>query len=163
MPNPTVLFVEDEQNDVFFMERGFEQLPTPHQFRVVLNGRDAVDYLAGHGRFQDRQRYPLPSLVLLDLSLPVLRGFEVLAWMREQPEFKKLPVVIFSASDLESDRKKALEMGANEYVVKPMDMTQVSTLLQQLLKRWLPLIPPAKPSVVPPPLPGNAQGTGRMG
>jgi CheY-like chemotaxis protein len=156
MTKLTVLFVEDEKTDVFFMQRGFKELRVPHSLQVAWNGQEAVDYLAGRGRFQDRQRYPLPGLVLLDLSLPVLRGFEVLAWLREQPEFQALPVVIFSASPLASDQEKALQIGANEYVVKPTDMTKIPALLERLLSRWLPTMPPAVPPARPPTSAGNA-------
>jgi CheY-like chemotaxis protein len=157
MTNKTVLFVEDEETDVFFMQRGFRQLRVPHPLQVVWDGGDAVDYLAGHGRFQDRQRYPLPGLVLLDLNLPVMRGVEVLAWLRKQPQFQTLPVVVFSGSHLESDKEKALKLGANEYVVKPTDMTKIPALLELLLNRWLPPMMPAASPARPP----KAVGSGK--
>jgi CheY-like chemotaxis protein len=150
MTSPTVLFVEDEEADVFFMQRGFAELRLPYPLQVAWNGQEAVDYLAGHGRFQDRQRYPLPGLVLLDLSLPILQGFEVLAWLRKQPQFQTLPVVIFSASHLDSDQEKALQLGANHYVVKPTDMSTIPAQLQVLLEMLLQAEPPAEPSPLAP-------------
>ena len=139
MTQATVLYVEDEEADVFFVKRAFDHLHVSNCIRVVRNGRDAEDYLAGTGRFSDRQRYPLPALVLLDLKLPGIQGLEVLEWMRQQPQFQSLPVVIFSSSNLEADRDSAIQLGANDYIVKPTDMSKVSDLLSSVLNRFLKL------------------------
>jgi CheY-like chemotaxis protein len=142
MPSATVLLVEDEEADVFFVRRALAEIHVRHPLRVVSDGRDAIEYLAGHGRYEDRQRYPLPGLVLLDLSLPLMRGLEVLAWIRARAEFQSLAVVIFSGSEAPVDQEKARQMGANQYVVKPTDMTQLRPLLQEIFTRWLPAEPP---------------------
>ncbi|MFA5191181.1 MAG: response regulator [Verrucomicrobiia bacterium] len=139
MTHKTVLYVEDEEADVFFVKRAFAHLNVSNPLRVVRNGKDAVDYLAGTGDFGDRQRYPVPSLVLLDLKLPGIQGLDVLAWIREQPQFQSLPVVIFSASHLETDRDRSLQLGANDYVVKPNDMTKVPEFLFSVLNRFVKL------------------------
>ena len=137
MSHPVVLYVEDEEADVFFVQRAFEFLRATSPLRVIRNGRDAVDYLAGNGRFSDRQRYPLPSLVLLDLHLPAVSGMEVLEWIRQQPQFQLLPVVIFSGSSLENDQQQALQRGANDFIVKPLNMSRVQDVLRSVLDRWL--------------------------
>ncbi|MBI5687616.1 MAG: response regulator [Verrucomicrobia bacterium] len=137
MINKTVLYVEDDEHDVFFVKRAFEHLSASHCLRVVRNGLNAMDYLAGTGRFDDRQRYPEPSLVLLDLKLPGKRGMEVLEWIRQQERFQTLPVVIFTASDLEFDRRKNMERGATDYIVKPADMNNIPAILTPILKRYL--------------------------
>lgn len=139
MTHKTVLYVEDEEADVFFVKRAFARFNVSNPLRVVGNGRDAEDYLAGTGRFNDRQRYPLPALVLLDLKLPGIQGSDVLEWIRQQPQFQSLPVVIFSASHLETDRDRALQLGANDYIVKPIDMTKVPEFLSSVLNRFLKL------------------------
>ena len=136
--NPdTILYVEDNEADIFFMQRAFIFLGASYCLRVVHKGVDAMDYLAGTNRFEDRQRYPLASLVLLDLKLPGKRGLEVLEWIRQQPEFQTLPVVVFTASELESDRRLNLERGANDYIVKPGDMNRVPEILAPILERYL--------------------------
>ena len=133
----TILYVEDDEADVFFMKRAFEHLGDSYQLQVVRKALDAMDYLAGTNRFDDRRQYPLPSLVLLDLKLPGARGLEVLDWVRGQPEFQTLPVVVFTASSLEGDRRLHLERGANDYLVKPGDMTAIPEVLTPVLKRYL--------------------------
>jgi DNA-binding response OmpR family regulator len=82
-------------------------------------GRAAIEYLSGAGKYADRREYPLPSVVLLELNLPRVPGFEVLKWMRSRPDFAQTPVVVFSFSTLEHDRVKALELGTYEFVAKP--------------------------------------------
>lgn len=139
MTHKTVLYVEDEEADVFFVKRAFAHLNVSNPLRVVRSGRDALDYLAGNGHYSDRQRYPLPSLVLLDLKLPGMQGMDVLEWIRQQPQFQSLAVVVFSASHLETDRNQALKLGANDYVVKPTDMTKVPEFLSSVLNRFLKL------------------------
>ncbi|MBI5687617.1 MAG: response regulator [Verrucomicrobia bacterium] len=137
MTQKTILYVEDSDVDVFFMQRVFEKLDALDCLRVVHNGENAILYLAGVGGFGNRQAFPLPALVLLDLNLPGKQGFDVLEWIRQQPQFQWLPVVIFSASALEADRKRAKELGANDYIVKPNDMTRVSDLLSSVFSRFL--------------------------
>ena len=137
MTNTTVLYVEDEETDAFFVKRAFTHLQVSNCLRVVRNGEDAMHYLAGTDRFTDRQRYPVPAMVLLDLKLPGKQGVEVLEWIRQQPQFQSLPVVIFSGSHLETDRDRTLQLGANDYIVKPTDMSKVPELLSSVLKRFL--------------------------
>ncbi len=139
MTNTTVLYVEDEETDVFFVKRAFAHMNISNPLRVVRNGRDAVDYMAGASQFSDRQRYPLPALILLDLKLPGIQGSDVLAWIRQQPQFQLLPVVIFSGSHLETDRDRTLQLGANDYIVKPIDMSIVPELFSSVLNRFLKL------------------------
>ena len=90
----TVLYVEDEESDVFFMQRAFEGEGLASAFQTVGDGQTAINYLAGEGVYAERDRYPLPTLVLLDLNLPVLSGFDVLRWIRRNGASKRLPVVL---------------------------------------------------------------------
>ena len=82
----TILLVEDEVNDVFFMKHAFEEVGILNPLQVAVDGQEAMDYLGGHGAYADRERFPLPCLTLLDLKLPRVMGLEVLQWIREQPE-----------------------------------------------------------------------------
>lgn len=90
------------------------------------------------GPYADRTKYPLPCLVLLVLNMPVLSGFEVLEWLRQQPQFHALPVVVLTASSHQSDKVKALQLGANQFITKPTDMSRLSKLLADLKTGWLP-------------------------
>jgi len=133
-----VLFVDDDLNDVFFMHLGFKAADLPQALHIVVDGQQAIDYLAGNGPFADRAQHPLPALVLLDLHMPGLSGFEVLNWLRQQPQFQSLPVVIFTASDRTADQQQARQLGANDYIIKPIDLVAgLPELLKELARRWL--------------------------
>ena len=86
-----VLLVEDNDDDVFIMKRALKKLPFQVNIKVAINGRDAIDYLEGKGKYADRVVHPMPSLVLLDLKLPIVHGFEVLARVKQQPALKEIP------------------------------------------------------------------------
>ena len=136
--NASVLYAEDDENDLFFMRRAFQQEGLDHLLRTVSNGREAIGYLAGHGAFADRGRYPLPAVVLLDLNLPLVAGFAVLEWLRERPEFRDLTVVVFSSSSREEDRVKASELAADEFLEKPRSAILFRQVVQALREKWLP-------------------------
>jgi CheY-like chemotaxis protein len=137
MPTAAVLYVEDEKYDALFMSKAFDGAGLGASLQVVTDGRQAINYLAGKAGYEDRAKYPLPAVVLLDLKLPLVSGFEVLRWIREQPEFKALPVVIFSSSARDEDRIKARELGANAYMEKPGSLMELPAVVEYLQKRWL--------------------------
>ncbi|MBI5687621.1 MAG: response regulator [Verrucomicrobia bacterium] len=137
MKPKTLLYVEDSDVDVFFVKRLFELWGAPDNLRVVHTGENAVDYLAGANRFEDRENFPLPAMVLLDLKLPGMHGFDVLSWIRRQPQFEKLPVILFTASNLDADIRRAVELGATDYIVKPADLSTLPEILAPVLKRYL--------------------------
>ena len=118
-PQKTILLVEDNEDDVFLMRRALQQAGITLPVNLVVDGRQAVDYLAGTGQFSDRVLYPLPSFVFLDLKLPYKSGFEVFSWIRQQPELKDSVVIILTSSPEPRDRAKAQELGACAYLVKP--------------------------------------------
>lgn len=111
------LLVEDNEDDVFFMKRAFQQAGVHNPLQIVRNGEEAIDYLSGQHDYSDRERYPLPDLIFLDLKMPGLNGFDVLKWMREQSLI--VPVVVLTSSPEEIDRQRALDLGAECYLLKP--------------------------------------------
>jgi len=115
----TILLVEDDENDVFFMRRALQKANLSLSVHVVMDGQAALDYLSGTGDYHDRTRYPLPVVVFLDLKLPYVHGFEVLGWIRSQPTLRGLPIVILTSSPEERDRRQAESLGAKAYCVKP--------------------------------------------
>ena len=133
----TVLYVEDEESDAFFMEMAFEKAGLAPALQRVGTGGQAIDYLSGKNDYRDRGRYPLPALVLLDLNLPVCSGFEVLQWVRAHPEFARLPVVIFSSSDRAEDKQRAGQLGASDYFEKPLSGSKFSDVVDQVNRSWL--------------------------
>jgi CheY-like chemotaxis protein len=135
MTTKGILQVEDDENDVLLFRRVFEQEGITSPLHVVTDGQMAIDYLSGIGEFGDRQKYPLPCLVLTDLKLPKKSGLELLQWIRHEPRLKKLVVVLFSSSALPHDVDQAYEWGANSYIQKSADSHQLKEIAQ-LLKRW---------------------------
>jgi CheY-like chemotaxis protein len=137
MRSATVLYVEDEEFDAMFMHRAFERLGLEGSLKVVGDGQQAIDYLAGNGVYADRREHPLPAVILLDLKLPVVSGFEVLEWLRQQPGLKGLPVVVFSSSDQPEDQAKASELGANDFVQKPSSALEFPKVVERLRGQWM--------------------------
>lgn len=133
----TILLAEDDQNDVMLIKRAFSKSHVINPIACVENGEEAVAYLSGRGQYADRERHPLPFMMLLDLKLPRLSGHEVLKWLRAQPGLKRLPVVVLTSSREPSDINRAYEVGANSYLVKPVVFEEFSTLLKQLQVYWL--------------------------
>src|SRR5690349_127052 len=97
--NATVLLAEDNAHDVWLTQRAFVKARLANRLEVVRDGEQAIDYLSGQGRYVDRKRYPLPILLLLDLYMPKVDGFQVLEWLREHPGLDRLPVAVLTASD----------------------------------------------------------------
>jgi CheY-like chemotaxis protein len=131
-----ILVAEDDQNDVILIKRALNKSLISNPIACVGDGEEALAYLKGEGRYSDRQRYPLPSMMLLDLKLPRLSGHEVLHWLRRQPLLKRLPVVVLTSSREPTDINKAYDLGANSYLVKPVVLEEFSTLIQQLQLYW---------------------------
>ena len=135
MNSVPILYVEDEEADV--MLHVFDKTGIPNPLQTVKDGKLAKDYLAGNAPFDDRGRCPLPGLVLMDLNLPYWSGFEVLEWIRQQPQLRRLPVVIFTSSNRPDDIARAYGAGANAYVVKPNALGDLKSLVLALRDFWL--------------------------
>lgn len=133
----TILLVEDDPNDVFLLQRAFRKAKLEQEVQVVADGDAAVAYLAGQGVFADRERYPLPTLILLDLKLPRRSGLEVLGWLRQQAELKRLPVVMLSSSNEMIDIDRAYDLGVNSYLVKPTTFQVLLEMIQALGLYWM--------------------------
>lgn len=114
-----VLLVEDNHDDVFLLRRAVKTAGVPWNVSVASDGREAMDYLRGNGGYADRTQYPRPSLVLLDLKMPYVDGFEVLRWMQGQAGLKDIPVLVLTSSPEERDQQRALALGAKGYLIKP--------------------------------------------
>jgi CheY-like chemotaxis protein len=135
--NPTVLYVEDEEMDRFFMARAFAKEGLASALHMVNDGQGAIDYLSGAGEYADREKHPMPAVVLLDLNLPEIHGFEVLKWIRAQPTHSRLPVVVFSSSERDDDQVRASILGAKEFVKKPGSGLGFHDVVRKLNERWL--------------------------
>jgi len=132
-----ILFAEDDKNDIFLMRRAFDNAGFLNPLFVVHNGQQAIHYLEGKGDYTPREKYPLPGLLLLDLKMPLMDGFDVLAWLRTQSQFDTLPVVVLTSSKLETDVEKSRELGVYDYRVKPHSFEDLVRLLDDVRKCWL--------------------------
>ncbi|GAB4213240.1 MAG: response regulator [Roseiflexaceae bacterium] len=142
----TLLLVEDNPHDVVLFRRALSKLQLAFALQVVGDGDAAVRYLGGEAGYADRQTYPLPVAILLDLKLPRRDGFEVLQWIRRQPGIRRLPVVVFTSSQTSFDIDRAYDLGASSYLVKPIGLPALQDLVRTLVSYWLGLNAP--PSVV---------------
>ncbi len=133
MPARTILHVEDEPADALFVRRAVAKKFPHWKLLETHDGQQAIEYLSGAGGFSDRSQFPLPDLLLLDLKLPVVDGFEVLSWARSKNGFKTLPIVILSGSGLPEDRTRAQALGATDYFVKTPLYEDVVEFLGQFL------------------------------
>lgn len=131
-----ILQVEDDPNDVFFLQHAMTKAGVPNPIQVVSDGQQAIDYLKGAGKFADRDKFPLPCLVLLDLKLPHVMGLEVLRWIREQSGMT-LIVVLLSASGDDADIASAYRLGANAFLVKPTQANKLVEMAKAIQDFWL--------------------------
>jgi CheY-like chemotaxis protein len=135
--DPTVLLVEDNIDDVLLTQRAFRKAGVQASLQVAADGDEAVAYLRGDGAYADRAAHPMPALVLLDWKLPKRSGREVLQWVRQQPQFATLPVVVLTSSREQEDIDRAYGAGANSYLQKPVMLDNLTELSSRLEGYWL--------------------------
>jgi CheY-like chemotaxis protein len=133
----TILLVEDNKDDMFLMKRAMQSARIVNPLIVVESGEDAMDYLSGAGKFADRDSYPLPAVVFLDLKLPIVFGHDVLAWIRSHEAFESLVVIVLTSSCEASDLSRCYALGANSYLVKPPTREQIEALVEAFKWPWV--------------------------
>jgi CheY-like chemotaxis protein len=136
-----ILVAEDEETDVFLLERAFQKSGAPITLIVVHDGQEAIEYLEKvqvqpFARGEEGQN-PVPALLLLDLKMPRLTGFDVLAWIKERPALKHMPIVVLTSSSDPEDMKLAAELGAVDYKVKTGDSARLLQLVVDLQTAWI--------------------------
>jgi CheY-like chemotaxis protein len=135
--NPvSILIADDDAQDAMLVQMAVERADIGLRIASVRDGEEAIDYLMGRSRYSDRQAHPFPNMMLLDLKMPRLSGFDVLEFVRGQPGLRQLPVVIFSSSDDPRDIRRAYDSGANSYLCKPHSNGDLSALLKALEEYW---------------------------
>ena len=133
----TILLAEDNPDDIRLIRMAFEKAGFVNPLSVVRNGAEAIQYLKGQGRFTNRELFPIPAVILLDLNMPIMSGFEVLTWLRQRAEWKCLPVVVLTTSFYGPDIEKAYDLGANSFITKSVDLDEFVGTVRQLCKFWL--------------------------
>lgn len=137
MEPDTILLVEDNPKDVLLIKRAFRKANVANPLQVVGDGEAALCYLSGKDPYSDRNHYPLPVLILLDLKLPRKSGAEVLAWLKQQPTLKRVPVVVLTSSKEYADINNVYDLGVNAYMVKPVTFDTLVNIVQMLNMHWI--------------------------
>jgi CheY-like chemotaxis protein len=132
-----VLLVEDDDNDALFVERAFRHAGILNPLHVARNGDEAIEYLDGRGAYADRERFPMPVFILLDLKMPRRSGLEVLSWVKDRAGVRRIPIVVLTSSKNDADVNRAYELGANSYLVKPVSFEGLIELVKSLQLYWL--------------------------
>jgi CheY-like chemotaxis protein len=134
----TFLLVEDDPNDVLMLEMEFRRAPLRIRLIAVEDGGEAINYLQGAGPYEDRGKYPIPDVILLDLKMPRINGFEFLKWLRSRnnKHHRFIPVVVMSSSAMREDVDRAYALGANSYLVKPVEWNLFQARVQALGIYW---------------------------
>lgn len=133
----TILHIEDDPNDVLLLQRAIRKANVSVHVETIYDGDRAVAYLTGDDVYSNRERYPFPSLILLDLKIPRKSGLELLSWIRQHPDLKRLPVTILTSSRHEKDINEAYELGANSYLVKPVGFDALTDVVKLISSYWL--------------------------
>lgn len=133
---PAVLIVEDNDRDRFLFKHAMEKLKVANPMHFVVDGQQAIEYLDGRGEYADREKHPVPMLVLLDYHMPKVNGAEVLRWMRNDERFRKIAVVMMTSTISEWELKRATDAGADSYLVKPGDLAGIMRIIQELPLGW---------------------------
>jgi CheY-like chemotaxis protein len=134
---PSLLLVEDNDDDVFLMSRALRSAAIDRPLQVIPDGQHALDYLSGTGAFADRSLYPIPEVIFLDIKLPHVSGLEVLRRIRSYPESRRTIVIVLSSSNHPDDVRQAYDLGANSYVVKPASFQQLVEFAKGFKGYWL--------------------------
>lgn len=137
----TVLLVEDDEHDVELMKLAFAKAKSPFALLSVVHGGEAIRYLSGTGPYGDREKYPLPFLILLDLKMPLVDGFEVLRWLQQQPSVDRTPVLVMSHSKMEEDQRRAQNLGAVLFAIKPLEFQGAVEFVRRLADFQRPVRP----------------------
>jgi CheY-like chemotaxis protein len=133
----TVLLAEDDPNDRRLFHLALRRNKKPIQVFEVADGMEVIQYLKGEGKFGNRDKFPLPNLLILDLKMPRMTGLEVLHWLRHKPEFARLCTVMLSGSGLDKDVAEAYRLGVNSYFKKPNDFNHFIKVLNVIFDYWM--------------------------
>jgi CheY-like chemotaxis protein len=136
-----ILFIEDSPTDIELTLRSFKQYGVTNKIRVITDGAEALDFIFCRGQHSGRDIKSLPKIVLLDLKLPKVDGFEILRRMKSDDRTKSVPVVILTASKEARDIAESRKLGADSYMVKPIDFESFTAVVQELRLYWIMMTP----------------------
>ena len=134
--NLPILLAEDDEDYALILQSAIKSLGWTNPIQIVHDGTEAINYLSGDGQYADREAYPFPSVMFIDVKMPGADGFDVLRWMRDHPECPVVPTIMLSSSDYEKDVRRAYELGVSAYATKPSDTNDLKAMLQAAYNFW---------------------------
>jgi CheY-like chemotaxis protein len=131
-----ILLVDDDENDVFMVQKATARSGAGHTIQAVRDGEEAICYLRGVGQYADRQKFPLPNVIVTDLKMQRVSGFDFLRWLRSHPECGVIPALVFTSSRMDQDILEAYKLGANSFLTKPVSLEGLVELLRITYEYW---------------------------
>lgn len=131
------MLIEDQRMDIELTLNAFREARLANNIQVATSGEEALDYMVGKGKFADRKVHPLPDLILLDLKMPGIDGFEVLKQLKKTEKLKRIPVVVLTSSKEEGNRVLSFNLGANSYLVKPVSFDGFLHIVKEIGEYWI--------------------------
>ncbi|MCI0747046.1 MAG: response regulator [Verrucomicrobia subdivision 3 bacterium] len=133
---PLILVVDDNPRDITLFQAALENCRITWPLQVATHAQNAIAYLRGDPPYTNRDIHPLPAIVFTDLNMPGGHGFELLAWLRDNSQFRSMPVIVWTTSRMESDIHRAYELGAHSYMVKPVNFGQLEHMMRLTFQYW---------------------------
>jgi CheY-like chemotaxis protein len=134
--NLTILVAEDSPTEALLLLKALAAAHITNPVQIVQDGEEAIAYLRGSGQYANRARHPFPSVILTDLKMPRLDGFEILKWLRAHPECSVIPVIVLTNSSIPDDIRLAYQLGANSYIIKPHAFNELVQVLRTTYEYW---------------------------
>ena len=132
-----IMLVDDSEDDMELMRLAFKKAGIRNAIVEMRGGESAIEYLSGEDGYADRRHFPLPCFIVVDLKMPGVDGFDLLEWLRGQPAFAHVPTIVLTASNHEEDEKRAHELGAWAYFVKPNGLDDLVKLVREMNEGWI--------------------------
>ena len=136
-PAKVILIAEDSADEVILMSRIFAATRLPFELRFVRDGHEAIEYLERRPPYDSAEECPLPSVIIVDLKMPLLDGFDLLAWLKVQPVLREIPTVVHTSSTIREDRERARHLGARDYFVKGSGPGELAVMFKAIGDKWL--------------------------
>ena len=131
-----ILLADDSEDDEILFRRVLRLTGLANPVILVRDGDEAIAYLAGEGRYADREKHPIPKVLMLDLKMPNKSGFDVLEWLKGRPELENLLVVVLTSSERDEDIQRSYTMGADTVLTKPCRVEDVKNLMSGFSEYW---------------------------
>ncbi|KAA9345957.1 response regulator [Adhaeribacter soli] len=135
-----ILIADDDAEDRMLVKDALDEGRLKNDIHFVENGEELIDYLHNRGRFADKEKFPTPGLILLDLNMPKKDGREALKEIKNDPHLRLIPVVVLTTSKAEEDILRTYDMGVSSFITKPVTFTALVDVMKTLSKYWFEIV-----------------------